>query len=92
MNEYDSLAKSIKTNLPPDKVSEKNATRHKKLISEEIIVVADQYAKFCETNKLGVFKKARLLKALAEQLTNSGYEDQFIKALNEKILFRQLER
>ena len=85
------IAARIAKAVPADKIDNRQGARKNlRKFDRELNKAFEQLEKFNITSKFGIYSKARFHRTFMEQLTEHGYDEELVKALNDKLLYHQL--
>jgi len=89
------LADEFFSQIRPDVASEhfsrkeaKTKKNNSKKVNQAVVAAISEVKKYRESQKLGVYGKARFHMKFMERLTELGYEQEVAKKLNEEILLK----
>lgn len=84
------IAGRIASALPAEKIDARQGTRKNlRKFEREINKAVEQLEKFNLTHKFGIYSRARFHRTFMDQLTAYGYDEELVKALNDKLLYHQ---
>jgi len=80
------LADEVYSQLPPEMLGKQNVKKLSRRFDKEIDRIIIKFRDFRVMNNLGVYGKARFHLTFMERLREHGYDNSFVKEINDHLL------